>query len=385
MRLKLKNLIKIKKLGHFIFIAYLTTYLMVTSFAADNCTAIVKNLLVGMDSTIAKSIDLDKHVNHRVFIANYAKKNGIAVFYKQNQSGEDIPFILVNRESSKKLTNFIDNSYGTDVVLQPNHGNDHGLMRTGNFIIDVDAPGYRGYNELHKTGLAWKDFSSYISRRQQNSGIILEVSYLVTPEEKRVIDFYQRIRRAAIFRVKFSFKDFKTEDHPFLLNNGGEHCFIFCKAQAVTSHNNELRAKLNTLGLKDIDAFFMDPEVIKRIDEIKNIVLSTDPARLGPELLNDEKILKSFNQFYPPEIQTAEQKFEFLRWAISYEGSGNYNRVLKDLGVSSDYGINDIKNKRVSAILVYDENVTPENFNNAKYTAKGAFTPWPLGLQKPVE
>jgi hypothetical protein len=360
-------------------------FIPVSTFSAENCLGIVKQLLESFDQQIAKGIDLDQHINHRVFIGNYAKKNDIPVFYKQNLAGEDIPFILVNRNSSKKLSNFIENSYGTEVALQPGYNNDHGLLRAGNNIIDVDAPGYRGYGEIHKTGLAWKDFASYTSRRKTDSGVILEVSYLLTPEEKKTIDFYQRIRRAAIFRVKFAFKDFKTEDHPFLLNTGGEHCFIFCKAQAVSTHNYELQSKLNGMGLKNIDEFLKKPEVIANINKIKEIVLNTPPMDLAPEILLDPSIIKSFDTLYPAEIQTNIQKFEFLRWVISYEGSNRYNRVLKDLGVTSDFGIDDARNKRVSAVLVYDEAAKPEDFNHAQYTTKGAFTSWPTGTQKPVE
>ena len=308
--------------------------------ASENCLSLVKEILQNIDHKIAETVDLDQHIGQRLFVANYAKKNKIPVFMKQNQMGEDIPVILVNKKSTKKLANFIDNSYGTEVVLQPGYSNDHGLLRTGNFIIDVDAPGYRGYGELHKTGLAWKDFSSYTERRRADSGVIA---------------------------------------------GGGEHCFIFCKAQAVTSHIYELQQKLISMGLKNPDEFFLKPEIINRMNTLQEIILKTDPNSLNPDMISTKKLLESFNGFYPSEITTNEQKADFLRWAISYDSSKNYNRVLKDLGVSSDYGVGDARNKRVSAILVYDEGANPEEFNKGVYSAKGAFTAWPTGTQKPVE
>lgn len=365
--------------------AFLTASLAPPAYSADNCLDLIKTLMTKMDSDVAKKVNLDAHVNHRAFVANFAKKNGIPVFMKQSGNGEDIPFILVNRNSAPKLKNYIENSYGTNVALQPGYGNDHGLMRTGNFIIDVDAPGYRGYGELHKTGLAWKEFNSYTARRTTQSGTILEVSYLLTPDEKKIVDFYQRIRRAAIFRVKFSFKDFKTEDHPFLLNTGGEHCFIFCKAQAVTSHISELQGKLKTLGLQNPDEYLAKKEVQDKLNQYKEFILNYDPDKLAPELATHPKIIAFFEGQYPAGITTVEKKGEFLRWLVSYDGSKNYNRVLKDLGVTSDYGVGDTRNKRVSAVLVYDENGNIENFNKGIYEAKGAFTSWPAGPQKPVE
>ncbi len=355
------------------------------TYGAENCLDLIKTLMTKMDADVAKKVNLDAHVDHRAFMASFAKKNGIPVFIKQNASGEKIPFVLVNRESAPRLKSFIENSYGTDVALQPGYGNDHGLMRTGNFIIDVDAPGHRGYGELHKTGLAWKEFSSYTSRRTTDSGTMLEVSYLVTPEEKQIIDFYQRIRRAAIFRVKFAFKDFKTEDHPFLLNSGGEHCFIFCKAQAVTSHLYELQGKLKAMGLQNPDEFLARKDIQEKMNLFRDFILGYDANQLVPELATHPKILDFFEGAYPLSINTVEKKAEFLRWLVSYEGSKNYNRVLKDLGVTQDYGVGDARNKRVSAILVYDESANKENFNKGIYESKGAFTSWPSGPQKPVE
>ncbi|MDO9182554.1 MAG: hypothetical protein Q7U04_09095, partial [Bacteriovorax sp.] len=237
---------------------FLLVFLQLITFPAvadESCFTIIKKILGSIDQNISTSIDLNEHINQRIFIGNYAKKNNIPVFYKQNHAGEEIPFILVNRDSSKKLSHLIENSFGTDVTLQPKRNNDHGLLRAGNFIIDLDLPGLRGYGEINKTGLAWKNFSSYTEKRQFDADVILEIAYLVTPEEKKIIDFYQRIRRAAIFRVRFVLNNFKTEEQPFLLNTGNEHCFIFCKGQAVAGHIAELREKLAELGLKNIDDF----------------------------------------------------------------------------------------------------------------------------------
>lgn len=368
-----------------VLLGLLSTSLLYSAYSAENCTTALNQILRSFDAKIAQTVKLDEHISQRNFIAQFAKKNNVPVFMKKNQIGEEIPVLLVNSTSSKKLSNFIENSYGTNVALQPEHGNDHGLMRTGNFIIDVDAPGYRGYGELHKTGLAWKNFNSYTERRNAGSGVILEVSYLLTPEEKKVIDFYQRIRRSAIFRVKFAFKDFKTEDHPFLLNNGGEHCFIFCKANAVTSHIDELESKLSGLGLKNAETFFEKSEVINALAKVREIVINIPPNELGPTILEDKKVAAIFTGLFPKEINSNEKKYEFIRLAISYEGSRSYNKVLHDLGVTSDYGVNDAINPRASAILVYDEGADPKTFNKAVYSAKGAFTPWPSGVQKPVE
>lgn len=364
-----------------------SSLLLLTSlslYAGEDCDDLLKKVLLKVDSN-EQIVEINQHVNHRQFIANFAKKNGVPVFYKQNNIGEEVPVILINSSNYKKMKNYIENSYGTEVVLQPGYNNDHGLLRTGNFIIDVDAPGYRGYGELHDTGIAWKNFDEYLMRRTTQSGTILEVSYLLTADEKLAVDFYQRVRRAAIFRVKFSFNGFKTEDHPFLLENGAEHCFIFCKAQAVTTHINEIRGNLVKMGLSNPDEYLSKDEVKSALDYTKTKLMNTSPMVLSPYVVETDEIVAMFAKIFPDTLKNKRQQLDFIKWIISYDSSKNYNQVLKNLGVSSDYGIGDFRNKRVSAVLVYDEKAVADEFNKGNYTNKGAFTNWPMGNQRPVE
>ncbi|MBC7430082.1 MAG: hypothetical protein H7336_15815 [Bacteriovorax sp.] len=351
---------------------------------AEDCIKIIKEMLVSFDKNVADTIDIDANVNHRNFIAQFAKKNNIPVFLKQNSKGVDIPVILLNKTTGKKLQNFLENSFGTEVGLQPDYNNDHGLLRAGKYIIDLDSPGARGYGEIEETGLAWKNVDSYLARRTVQSSPTLEVSYLLTPNEKSVIDYYQKVRRAALFRVKFTFGGFDGQEYPNLLKNGGEHCFIFCKAQGVFLQASEIKSRLIGLGIADPDGLLNDAKAKLAIQQVQHIMNETGPDDLHSMMLSNKSMLALFKDFYPKTVKTDKDRLDILNWIISYDSTKKYYAVMKDLGVSGDYGIGDAMNSRASVIFVYDEGADPAAFKNATYTNNGKMVSWPQTKQYPV-
>ncbi len=374
------------KLKAFVFVLLLALF---NTFSpqtrAEDCMKIIKAMLPKMDASIAKTINLDDHLNHRNFIAQFAKKNKIPVFFKQNDHGVDVPVILLNAKSAPILKEYLENSFGTQVALQKNWNNDHGLLRAGNYIIDLDTPGARGFGEIEETGLAWKNIQTYLPKRHAGSSPTLEVSYLLTPNEKSVIDYYQKVRRAAIFRVKFSFGGHASPNYPNILKNGGEHCFIFCKAQAVYSHVSEIKMKLSALGIKNPDKTLEDPKIQKAILEVQELINKTQPIDLHGDILGDKTTLALFNDIYPQDVTTNMKKLELINWLVSYDSSKRYGAILENLGVTGDYGIGDAINARASAIFVYDEAADQAAFNNAVYSNFGKFVSWPQTKQYPVD
>lgn len=373
------------KLKPWLFLLGLSLFSSVPVVHAEDCMKIIKSMLPQMDATVAKTIDLDSHLNHRNFIAQFAKKNNIPVFLKQNDQGVDVPVILLNAQSGPKLKAYLENSFGTQVALQKDWNNDHGLLRAGNYIIDLDSPGARGFGEIEETGLAWKNIQSYLLKRHAGSSPTLEVSYLLTPNEKSVIDYYQKVRRAALFRVKFTFGGHDGPNYPNLLQSGGEHCFIFCKAQAVYSHVYEIKSRLSALGVKNPDALLQNETIQKSITKLQVMINETGPNDLHSQMLNDKKILDLFSEAYPKEMTSNQKKLELLNWLISYDSSKKYGEVLSGLGITGDFGVRDAINKRASAIFVYDEGANPEAFKNANYSNFGKFVSWPKTQQYPVD
>jgi len=331
------------------------------------------------------AVSPDERLNHRAFITEFAKKNNLPIFIKQNSHGVDVPVILLNKTTAPKLKGLMENSFGTLAALQKDWNNDHGLLRAGKYIIDLDTPGARGFGEIENTGLAWKNIETYMPKRSTGSSPMVEVTYLLSPEEKSIIEYYQKVRRAALFRVKFTFKGNKTADYPNLLNNGGEHCFIFCKAQAVDSHVYEIKSKLQGLGVKDPDKFLNDEKLIEQIAVVEKFIIDTPADDVRSTMLNNKKILTLFDDFYPADMKTDLKKVEFVNWLISYDSSKRYAKVLDTLGVSGDYGLGDAINTRASAIFIYDEAADPAAFKNATYSNFGKFVSWPTTKQFPAE
>ncbi|MBY0413095.1 MAG: hypothetical protein K2Q18_02965 [Bdellovibrionales bacterium] len=374
------------KLKAFLVASFIATIVLLPPVIhAEDCKDLLKALITKLDSDVAKTIDLDGHLNHRNFIAQLAKNNGIPVFLKQNNQGVEVPVILVNKNTAPKMAGFIENSFGTQVALQKDWNNDHGLLRAGNFIIDMDSPGARGYGEIEETGLAWKNVFTYLPRRAQFGGSpTLEVVYLLTPEEKSIVDYYQRVRRAAIFRVKFTFGGGEQADYPNLLKGGGEHCFIFCKAQAVNSHTTEMKGRLSNLGIQNPDALLKEPSIKAAIDAIQKEFNNFDPDELNSKMLSNKNVYKLFEKAFPAGSKDA-MKAEIVNWLVSYDASTRYKKILNDLGVSGYYGTEDAVSKRASAIFVYDEGATAKQFKDATYSNDGKMVSWPGTKQRPID
>ncbi len=360
--------------------------LLYTDAHADECMLAIKSLLTKIDGPVAGKIaGLDTHIDHRNFIAQLAKKKNIPVFLKQNEKGESIPIILLNKTTSPKLKGLIENSFGTQIALQKDWNNDHGLLRAGNYIIDLDTPGARGFGEIEETGLAWKNVHSYLTHTGPDSSPTLEVAYLLTPDERSTVDYYQKVRRAALFRVNFTFADYDAGNFPSQLKNGGEHCFLFCKATEVTTHIQEIKQKLSSFGVKDPNKFLKDPKVALALKEIRELFNNTDPDSLNSNILNNKKVLDLLSGLYPKGVATNDQKLAFVNWLTSYDSSVRYNSAMKTLGVTEDLGVEDAINSRVSVIFVYDENAEVSTFSNATYSNYGKFISWPTTKQYPVD
>ncbi len=310
-------------------------------------------------------------------------------FLKTTRNGE-LPVILVNPETYKanpEIKTYMDSSMGTQIVLQPDWNNDHGLMRDGGVIIDVDTPGARNFGELNETGIAWKKVDSYIPRRKSTAQVILEVSYALRPEEKAVVDYYQRARRAAIFRVKFTFGGADNpEGQPNMLQGGGEHCFVFCKGSAVSSHISEIAGNLRTLGLGDVNAIMPRPEVKAYLAKVREKLMKAnvdDADKFKRDLAITPALIKGLDPLFPKTMPPKDRKTA-AAWLVAYDASTQYQRLLNALGVTPDLSVNDMNNPRATAILVYDKAQSAEAFGNATYTANGKFYNWTTQGQRPI-
>lgn len=316
------------------------------------------------------------------------EKDLVPAFLKNGRTG-DVPVILLNADTQGPLKELLDNSMGTMIVQQVGYNNDHGLLRVGQNIMDVDSPGYRGFGEINNTGIAWKPMKSYLDRRKQNQNnmyYMIEVSYLLSPQEMADVKNYQLVRRAAIIRVPFTFNQDNIDRSKPNTLNAGEHCFVFCKGGVIDSHVSEMRNKLQGYGIKDVDQFMASADVKQLIQDsrfkIANVVdhnANTLNWSMIQNIPSAVKIKASFAN------ETAEKQNELINWIVGYDATLAYQKVKRDLEISNDYGFNDLNNKRSAFVLVYGKTTDNQAFKDATFTSPGVMYSWRNDAQKPLE
>jgi hypothetical protein len=219
----------------------------------------------------------------------------------------------------------------------------------GQNIMDVDSPGARGFGEINRTGIAWKPMDSYLQRRLQNetgSYNIIEVGYVLNPNELADVQHYQLVRRAAIIRVPFTFKQaYVDRSQPNTLQ-AGEHCFIFCKASAIGNHVYEMKQKLNENGIEDVNAFMKKTEVISLIKDARATLAKarTDENGLYWSMLHSLRSAKEFRKLFP-ELSSDDQNI-LINWVVGYDATLAYQNLRTSLGISNDGGFSDMRNTK---------------------------------------
>lgn len=320
--------------------------------------------------------------DYRPELAKYLKEKKIPIFYKEF-NGNKIPVILVNGQTVSELKPVLENSVGTQVYMQPDWNNDHGSLRIGGIMADVDTPGARNFGELHETGISWKDVGKYVAKRGDGSSVIIESSYALTHNELITAQYYHRVRKSAIFRVKFTFGgDVEYPKSLNMLEGGGEHCFIFSQGQACGSHISEITKNITNLGVKNVDEFMKTSSVKKFLAEAQTKIMQADVN--DPKILNDQMLvpLTGGLKASMPGLKKEELQ-ELGNWLVALDVTTKYKGLLNDLKVSSTFS--DFGNKRTSFILIYDSADNVKAFNKANYTTNGKFWNWENQNQSPVQ
>jgi hypothetical protein len=320
-------------------------------------------------------------------LTEYLRANkDIPAMIKTTVSG-DVPVILVNNQTLPKLRSLLERSAGFMFVQQVGYRNDHGLMRAGNYIIDVDTPGARGYGELHQTGLAWKSIDTYIPRRGDQSYVMIETGYLMSKEDLQTLEFYQKLRRAAVFRIPFTFGGAARKDFPNMLENSGENCFGFCKGATVENDIVQIKNKILRLspGL-DIERMMNSDSMKTYFDMINKVVLKAnvdDPDSLHWGMINGDRELKILEDVIPKQISKEAQQV-FINWVVALEANKKYLALKKKYQISTDGGYQDINNGQVSFVLIYDSMLKKDLFLNGNYSSPGVFWSWDARNQVPL-
>ena len=322
-----------------------------------------------------ESLSAEQVTEMRGDLVKRVKREGVPAFYKRVAPGRELPVVLVDAQTYGKMQPMMDHTIGPQVVLQPDWNNDHGSLHILGHLIDVDTPGARGFGEINRTGLAWKPLGGYLQRREQGAYTILETAFAVTPEEARVADYYHRVRRGALVRVKFTFTQVNyPADTPGLLQRGGEHCFVFCKASAVRSHVEEIASKIKEMGIPDVRAWLAQEPVQKYLDAASERVMAADVTRgLAPDMLERRELLKLLEAAVPANFPKNRLP-ELSNWVIGYDASAKYQELANRLGFQGGVGIEEAASDRALAIFVYTDSSHAAAFRNGSFTAEGKFS-----------
>lgn len=302
------------------------------------------------------------------------QREGVPAFYKRVAPGREIPVVLVDAQTYGKIQPVMDHTIGPQVVLQPDWKNDHGSLHILGHLIDVDTPGARGFGEIHQTGLAWKPIGGYLQRRGQGAYTILETAFAVTPDEARVADYYHRVRRGALVRVKFTFTQVNyPAGTPNLLQHGGEHCFVFCKAGAVRSHVQEIASKIEQMGIPDVRAWLAQDSVREFLNAASVRVMAADVTKgLAPNMLETPELLQLLGAAVPANFPKNRLP-ELANWVVGYDASAKYQELVERLGFQGGVGIEEAASPRALAIFVYTDSSHAPAFRDGSFTAKGIF------------
>ncbi len=327
--------------------------------------------------SVAKAIGRDQ-------VAGFAIRNNVPAL----ETDYNVPILLVNKETVKSLRPLLATSIGIQVALQPAWKNDHGLLRVGTSIIDMDTPGARGFGELHRTGLAWKDVQEYTARKNDGTSKVIEVLYSLTPEELQTATVYQRVRRAAIYRVPFTFGGgAANNNHPNMIPHGGENCFSFCRGTSLSSQVSYMQSEVQKLTGQSFVELKKTQEVSQFLSEaIQKIAAVTDvnsAAALNNSMVMNLKQTKSVTDLLAKD-KSAEDQQILLNWLVALETSTKYANLLRTLEVGSGSGWEGSRNSRTTAILVHDVTANREKFVDPQYTLPGIFNTWKHADAKPL-
>ena len=348
------------------------------------------------DCTLKGQFDVAQIPKLRDTTAEQLSAAGVPMMVKKTGGG-NTPVILVNSGSYKKLAELFKSSLGVWVQLQPDYRNDHGMLRVADKVIDVDSPGARGYGELHDTGLSWKPVLPYMARQRDGAAVKIEVNYVLTKPEMAVAEFYQRIRRSAIFRVPFTFGGGRADlTKPNSLQRGGEHCFVFCRGGSLSEQVSAIGAEIQKLNVPNVTTYMGQERVKSFLDLVRqrvnewNVGFDEGDVRGGAfensalsKMRGEARpILEEFADIFPAGLP-AGKRLEFANWVVSHNAAAEYQMLLQNLRVGGGMGFEGMGTPRATFVLIYDFAPGAEQaFRNGTYTTRGIFSSWTADGQR---
>jgi len=312
----------------------------------------------------------------RTKLINELRQKGVPAYLKATGNGGEIPVVLLTRQTSPLIDDFLMHSFGTQSMTHERWPNDHGSLRYKNFMLDAFVPGQRPVGELNENGISWKVLNDYLDHHKEISKGVIEIAYHVTDDEMRLIDYYQRVRRASVFRVRFGLGDQSMyPKFTNLLANSTDNCFGYCKGSNIASQMTEMRSRLGQLGVPDVDKFLEEPKVLDYLRAVNHKVTTAnlfDGRALNESMITQGETGQLLDKIVPPNLNPQQRQL-FADWLVWLDASRGYQTVLKNLNITSDYALRDMSNPRATAVLVIDTPDKAPQLQNATYQMSGKF------------
>ncbi len=319
-------------------------------------------------------------------VGDYLARLNIPLLSKNTRNGL-IPVALLTAENVQSFQALFDASYGLIHQQQPNWRNDHGLIRIGSTLIDVDEPGARLWGEINQTGLSWFDIYENTARKldKERPEPRVEVLYLLDPEELRAARFYHLVRRAAMVRVPCSFNTaLNYRQLPNVAMVASEQCYTFSKSALAAAVRDYAKAQAHLLAANQGPNFLESPAVLDFVRQVEqallNVKIEYHPDRDAPKLTHDfivrQNLLRTWQAIGPNSMST-DTALVLANWVIAYHAAKRYSALLKTLEISSNYHLTEIEARRAHLIVIH--NYSPaavRAFANASYTSSGVHQNW---------
>ncbi len=331
-------------------------------------------------------------------VESISRRAELPFFLKKSSHG-NVPVILMNARTMPALTDVLNQSVGIQILLQPGTPySDHGMLRIGgvkshggelkSVQIDWGLPGWRGgtpgaFDEIHTTGLAWRDLRARLERNESLNRYTLktvEAVFVLTKKEREDLEYYHRVRRAAIFAR--GFVDINGVLQPQIPNRMAafEDCFMYCRGVELKSHADRIIDHLRSYGPYEVESILSSPEAKEFLGRARTKIMRTDwwtENGLHPQLVATPTEVAKLKRILPDLVKNQdgsvrESAFVFANWLVALEATRIAHRVYSKLGITDSYGMaNEIENPRISAILIYDSPDQAPRFRDATYVTPG--------------
>jgi hypothetical protein len=285
-----------------------------------------------------------------------------SIHYMAQVNGREIPVILVNKETVGQLTPLLRHTIGFQVMTKAGWPNNHGSFRYGQNIIDAFIPGQRQVGETNETGLSWKTTEDSAVFLDKIADVIGEAVFAPSSEVLADVDFYQKVMKAALFRVPFSMGD-QTVYTKFdnVLSECQGACFEFSHYRRRVQILQALQQRLDKLDPGSAIRKESSESISLLVLEIKKIFSDKAVAEISTQtLLTLPSVIKLQSRF--PETWTSEQKNLFIQWLVSYQAAEGIQNYFSQLSLDQLDPFSILANQNAIAYLVWDPVISPEQF-----------------------